>query len=213
MKTACLILLLLTVPAVAQTCPGADDEPALTAKAKSGANLVICGFEDHDSDGPKGMRVFSEFAIYASSSGPSSERKKIFEVGANETYAVRALPNGLEMQELWFLPGGTAPAIKREIYCDGSECKLTEPRCILKIRKNPFPKALAEFRKGAGNAMSDGEEILDRIWAQALGGDSAAQAFYSEARPAGLDGAAGEAYESNKKKLHQAKDLKCQVPK
>lgn len=194
--------LLLSLPVSAQQCPGDDPEPAMTVKTKEGLTVFLCGFEDRDVPGSAGKRAFSEFEVYYSSP-KDEEAKKIFTSESSETYWVRAEPGkGLSLEELWFFSDKPQSAFRRDVICNRETCSLSEAKCILKMKKNPFPKALGEFRKrlAAGNLGEEGEDLIDQIFAQAFLGDKAAIDFYGKF-PEKLDPSLQEAFSSNKKKL------------
>ena len=131
------------------------------------------------------------------------ESLKAFASDPNETYWVKEIPGkGLEIEELWFFSERPTPALKQEITCTADACTATAQKCILKMKPNPFPKALAEFKKrtAAVTLKDDGEELIDQIFAQAFLGDRAAKDFYAT-QPANLDPALVEAFTTNQKKL------------
>ena len=101
------------------------------------------------------------------------------------------------------------PALLRQVNCSAESCSLTPPKCVLKLRKNPYPKALANYHKHPPDDLGDhGEDIIDQIFAQALSGDAAALKFF-EVAPAHLDGRLDEVFDSDKRKLKQALELHC----
>jgi len=129
--------------------------------------------------------------------------KKIFSGEASDTYWIQTLPKkGLQLEELWFFAEEPKAAISSEITCVADDCKRGEEKCVFKMKKNPFPKALAAFKKKSSSGIigEDGEELLDQIFAQAITGDKAAKEFYS-GDGAGLDPALTEIFKSNKEKL------------
>jgi len=131
------------------------------------------------------------------------ESLKAFASDPNETYWVKEVPGkGLEIEELWFFSERPTPALKQEITCTADACTATAQKCMLKMKPNPFPKALAEFKKrmAASTLKDDGEELIDQIFAQAFLGDRAAKDFYATP-PANLDPALAEAFTTNQKKL------------
>ena len=196
-----LLFTLLSVSAWAQ-CPGEDAEPAILLKTKAGPSLFVCGFEDRDVSVGKDKRAFSEFTIY-STLPDKPETVKVFTSEGGETYWLKQNPaNGFEIQELWFFSDKPQPAFRMEVRCTATECVKTESKCILKMKQNPFPKALAEFHKRAaqGKLEEDGEDLIDQIFAQAFTGDKAAKDFYAK-KPADLDSELEEAYLTNQKKL------------
>ncbi len=135
--------------------------------------------------------------------GSSFDSLKAFTSNPNETYWVKPLGDrGLEVEELWFFTEKPTPALKQEITCENNVCSASAPKCILKMKPNPFPKALAEFkRRSAANSLKDdGEELLDQIFAQAFLGNKEAKDFYANP-PAKLDPALNEAFMANQKKL------------
>jgi hypothetical protein len=139
----------------------------------------------------------------SAANGTSFDAPKAFASDANETYWVKAIPGkGLEVEELWFFTDRPTPALKQEITCTADACAPGPAKCILKMKPNPFPKALAQFKKrsAAGTLKDDGEELLDQIFAQAFLGDKAAKEFYAST-PAKLDPALNEAFTTNQKKL------------
>jgi hypothetical protein len=208
MKSVLFGLLIICAHAAwAQSCPGADDEPAMKIKTTAGPTLVVCGFEDHDSPAPKGSLAFSDFTVYASGGGIKQDTK-IFASEPSETYWVKSDSKGLQLEQLWFFSDKPQPALRRRVDCTAESCALSSATCILKLKRNPYPKALARFKKGA--LGDDGEDILDQIWAQALAGDAAAVKFYAS-KPADLEPGLSEVFDTNQKKLQDAKELKCQL--
>lgn len=194
----------------AQTCPGADDEPALAVKTKTGTVLVVCGFEDHELKSPKNKRAFSEFSIYHGQKGLfTSEPSEIYWLGELEN------ANGLELIQVWFVDEEEPiPAIRREVICEGESCRITSPTCVFKLKKkNPYPTALKTFERSQKKLGEAGEELLDHIWLQALSGDTSARRFYEGSPPNSLDADLREIFEGNKSKLKQANDLKCKPSK
>lgn len=128
---------------------------------------------------------------------------KAFASDPNETYWIKQIPGkGLELEELWFFSEKPTPALKQEVTCTADSCGTSAQKCILKMKSNSFPKALANFRKrsAAGTLTDDGEELIDQIFAQAFLGDRAAKDFYAT-QPANLDPSLVEAFTANKKKL------------
>jgi hypothetical protein len=189
------------LPASAQSCPGENDEPAISVKTEAGPTLIVCGFEDHEVKTAKDKRAFSDFNIYAVVGEKAPQ--KVFSGESSETYWIQALTKkGLQLEELWFFSDDPKPAIRREITCTAETCTLGEQTCIFKMKKNPFPKALAEFKKksAAGKLGEDGEELLDQIFAQAVTGNKAAKEFYSH-DPGQLDPAMAEVFKGNQEKL------------
>lgn len=198
-----ILLVAVTVPgrAAVVPCPSDDSEPALEMTTSAGPTLEVCGFEDHEIKAPKGTRVFADFAVYAT---PDKTPVKVYSAEDDETYFVRVNgERGLEIDELWFFNDKPAPAVRREITCVGDVCSASEPKCIYKVKKNPFPKAVATFSKKMkdGKIKEDGEELLDQIFVQTLAGDKAAKAFY-EKPPEGLTPELIVILEANKKKLN-----------
>lgn len=194
----------------AESCLDGDDDPALKVKTDSGHSLVVCGFEDHDVKTTEGKRAFADFTVYSVRT-KDKKSSKVFESGASETFWIKPVKNkGLELEELWFFSEEPKPALWQEILCDDSGCKLSQAKCVFKMKPNSFPRALSEFEKArkAGDLSDDGEELLDQIWAQALTGDKAAQKFYN-GKQTGLDESLMEVFESNKKKLRDLEALKC----
>lgn len=203
--TMCQLLTLFVfataIPAFAQSCPGENDEPAITVKTAAGPTLIVCGFEDREVKAAKGKRAFTDFDVYAviGEGGP----KKIFSGEAADTYWVQTLPKkGIQLEELWFFSDEPKPAIKSEITCVADDCKRGEEKCVFKMKKNPFPKALAEFKKKSESKIlgEDGEELMDQIFAQAVTGDKAAKEFYAGEHKE-LDPALSEIFKSNQEKL------------
>lgn len=199
-----LFVFISSVAGTVQPCPSEDSEPALEMKTAVGPSLQVCGFEDHDVKLPNGARAFADFSVfYTTKSSP----QKVFTSEVDETYGVRVNgQRGLEVEELWFFSDRPVAGIRREIFCEGEVCKVSEPKCVYKSKRSPFPKALATFerRLKEGKLKDDGEELIDQIFAQALSGDKNALAFYQQS-PAGLPADLAEVYEGNKKKL----SLKC----
>jgi len=199
-----------TTKPVSEICPKAGDEPAMKIKTEAGPDIFLCGFEDHEVVSPTGRRAFSDFVItYSTASQPIP--KKLFSSQTAETFWVKSAEGkGLELEEVWFFAEQPKPAIWREITCTADECKVSEAKCIFSMKPNPFPKALKEFekKKKASQLAEEGEELLDQIWAQALLGDRAAQAFY-QAPAQGLDENLTEVFESNKAKLADLKTINC----
>jgi hypothetical protein len=210
-------------PASFAQCPGEDTEPAMSVKLKNGTTLFICGFEDREVPGTKGKRAFSDFGVFyelaakeepgdrpdaemkpISPSAPTAfESLKAFTSDPNETYWVKEIPGkGLEIEELWFFSDRPTPALKQEITCNADACNASAQKCVLKMKSNPFPKALVEFKRrlAAKTLKDDGEELIDQIFAQAFLGDRAAKDFYVSP-PANLDPALVEAFTTNQKKL------------
>lgn len=205
-----LIVMTFSNFAWAEGCPGADSEPAMSVKTEAGPTLSLCGFEDHEVVSPTGKRAFSEFTIYYITA-TNKEPQKLFSSEVAETFWAKATEGkGLELEEVWFFSEQPKPALWREITCEAEKCSLSEAKCVFAMKPNPFPKALADFenKKKAKTLEEDGEELLDQIWAQALLGDKAAQAFYQGATT-GLDENLTEVFESNKKKLADLKSLNC----
>lgn len=206
------LLLMTAIPfyARAEACLGGDDDPALKIKTDSGYSLVVCGFEDHDVKTVDGKHAFADFTVYSINPKDKSP-SKVFESGTSETFWIKPVKNkGLELEELWFFSEEPKPALRQEISCDDSGCKLSQTKCVFKMRPNSFPRALSQFEKArkAGNLNDEGEELLDQIWAQALTGDKAAQRFYN-GKQQGLDESLAEVFESNRKKLRDLENLKC----
>ncbi len=173
-------------------------------KTASGVSLQVCGFEDNEVKAPKGTHTFSGFSIFSVKAG--SPPVKIYTSDEDETYWVRASgQRGLEVEELWFFTDDPVAGLRREVTCTADTCSVSEPKCIYKAKKNPFPKAIAKFNQKLkeGKLKDDGEELIDQIFAQALGGDKAALAFYEKA-PAGLSPDLVDIFETNKKKLTTA---------
>lgn len=205
-----VLLILLSVPAWAEKCPGADEEPALSVTTKEGPTLILCGFEDHEVQSPQGKRAFSEFTVYFTTNS-NKEPRKLFASEVAETFWARPTDGkGLELEEVWFFADQPKPALWRDVTCQAESCTLSEPKCVFQMKPNPFPKALADFelKKKKKELTEDGEELLDQIWAQALLGDKPAQAFYAGTVD-GLDENLTEVFDSNKKKLAELKTINC----
>jgi len=197
------VLSLLSAPAMA-LCPGEDPEPSLSLKTEAGPTVFICGFEDREVVSPKGKRAFSDFTVYFNSAKQPAAQI-IFTTDAADTYWAKMIPKkGLELEELWFFSEKPQPALSREITCSADSCQISEAKCVLKMKTNPFPKALPEFQKrsAAGTLKDDGEDLIDQIFAQAFMGDKAAKEFYAK-DPVGLSPALLEAFTANRKKLEQ----------
>jgi hypothetical protein len=189
------------LPASAQSCPGENDEPAISVKTEAGPTLIVCGFEDHEVKAAKDKRAFTDFGVYAAVGEKTPQ--KIFSAESSETYWIQSLTKkGLQLEELWFFSDDPKPAIQKQITCTAETCAVGEAKCIFKMKKNPFPKALAAFKKkaAAGKLGEDGEELLDQIFAQAITGDKAAKEFYSK-DPGQLDPAMAEVFKGNQEKL------------
>jgi hypothetical protein len=205
MKTLISVLsLLVFVPLAAEAavlpCPSEDAEPALEMKTAAGPSLEICGFEDHEVKAPKGTRVFSDFKIFFTADKTPAELWKSDE---GDSYFVRVNgERGLEVEELWFFTEKPTAVTRREVTCTADACAVSEPKCIYKAKAKAYPKALANFNKKLkeNKLKDDGEELLDQIFAQALGGDKDSKAFYEKA-PAGLTPDLIDVFESNKKDL------------
>ncbi len=195
-------LILFAVPAMAQSCPGEDDDPAFLVKTTAGPSLFLCGFEDREVKAAKGKRSYTDFDIYFVTEA-SKEPHKVFSGESSETYWAKAIPGkGIELEELWFFSEEPRAALQSMVSCTAEACKVSEEKCIFKMKRNPFPKALAEFKKksAAGKITDEGEELIDQIFAQALTGDKAAKEFYSS-EPKGLDPALKEVFTTNQSKL------------
>lgn len=197
-----IVSLLLSLPAMAQNCPGDDNEPAVSVKTQAGPTLILCGFEDREVKSPKGKRAFSAFTVYAFiAEGKAPE--KVFTGDDTETYWARANPmKGIDLEELWFFSEDKPTAgFGRTITCTTELCTLSEPKCLFK-KPNPFPKALVQFRKQAEahKLDDDGEELVDQIFAHALSGNKEAKEFYATA-PTNFPKDVAEAWAANKKKL------------
>jgi hypothetical protein len=191
-------------------CPKPGDEPVMKIKTEAGAELFVCGFEDHEVISPTGKRAFSDFVVtYSTAAQPKPQ--KLFGSQVAETFWVKAVEGkGLELEEVWFFAEQPKPAIWREIVCSAEACTVSDAKCVFSMKANPFPKALKEFeKKKRDNKLSEeGEELLDQIWAQALLGDLSAQLFYQNAS-AGLDENLTEVFESNRAKLADLKNINC----
>jgi hypothetical protein len=205
-----LLLFTVSLKAWSAVCPNGD-EPSLTVTAKTGANLFLCGFEDHEVDSPKTKRAFTEFTVYYIAN-KQTEPRKLFASDIADTYWVRILEGkGMELEELWFFSEKPQAALSRVIACDGDTCELSPARCIFNIKPNSYPKALTklEEERRKGRFDEDGEELLDQVFAQALTGDEKAKAFYATKAPGGFDEAMKEAFSANQKKIREIKELKC----
>lgn len=202
MKSLLWLVLLFAVPLWAQ-CPGEDAEPAISVKTGTGPTIFLCGFEDREVS-RKGKRAFADFTVYYSTPKQTTPQK-VFSSEPSETYWVKAIPNkAMQFEELWFFSEKPQPAIRREVTCNAGSCQVSDPKCVLKMKSKPFPKALAEFQKRSaeGSLKDDGEDLIDQIFAEAFTGDKAAKEFYAK-EPAGLDPALLEAFSTNRKKLEQ----------
>lgn len=191
-------------------CPKPGDDPEMRIKIEGGAEIFVCGFEDHEVVSPTGKRAFSDFVVTYSTAA-QTKPQKLFGSQAAETFWLKPTEGkGLELEEVWFFAEQPKPAIWREIACTGEACTLSSAKCVFSMKSNPFPKALKEFdkKKKSGQLAEEGEELLDQIWAQALLGDLSAQLFYQSA-VAGLDPNLTEVFESNKAKLNDLKSLNC----
>lgn len=152
---------------------------------------------------PAGAAKGAPSASAANGTPSSFDSLKAFSSDPNETYWVKAVPNkGLEIEELWFFTEKPTPAFRQEITCTKDACAAGAPKCILKMKPNPFPKALRDFKRrlAAGTLKDDGEELLDQIFAQAFTGNKEAKEFYAAA-PAKLDPELSETFTANQKKL------------
>lgn len=204
------ILLFSSLPAWAEKCPGADEEPALSVTTSAGPTLILCGFEDHEVQSPQGKRAFSEFTLYFTTA-TNKEPQKLFTSQVAETFWAKPLEGkGIELEEVWFFAEQPKPALWRDITCQAESCALGLPKCVFQMKANPFPKALTEFeqKKKKKDLAEDGEELLDQIWAQALLGDKPAQTFYAGMLD-GLDENLSEVFDSNKKKLAELNTINC----
>jgi hypothetical protein len=192
-----------------QNCPGADDEPAMKVKTAAGPVLVLCGFEDHELKSPKGKQTFSEFTVYAWMPGAKDAQKVFASTEPSDTYWAKASGGkGLELEELWFFDEKPNPAITRSVTCTAQGCQASQPKCVLRLKKNHHPKALADLQKKLQAPGEQAEDLLDQVWEQALAGDAAAQKFY-ESKPDGLDKSLVEEFTGDQQRLVQAKTLKC----
>lgn len=211
-KLLCLALVIFgSISAFGQTCPGAEDDAALAMLTKAGPSLFLCGFEDHETNSPNGQRTFGDFTVYINT--PKLKAPEVVytsEIGS--LFWVKPEDNGMEMTELWFFSDDPVPAIVSHLVCEAETCKVTAAKCILDLKKNPYPKALPKYLKDIKNIGNEGEDLLDQIFAQALAGDKAALKFYQKA-PKGMDTRLTDVYESDQHKLKVAHQLKCQLPK
>ncbi|NJL25575.1 MAG: hypothetical protein HC902_10655 [Calothrix sp. SM1_5_4] len=204
----------LSAVSQARTCPGTGDEPLMSVKTKAGPTLVVCGYEDHEVTTPKGKRAFSEFTVGAALD-EDKPAEVVFSAGGTDTFWIKSVPGkGFELEELWSFDDTPRPAIWREVTCEAGKCAPSPGKCVLKLKRNPFPKALSALQARLNSKSPDesDEALMDQVWAQALSGDKEAQAFF-ERRPAGFDAALTEAYDSIRGKLREAGELKCQPPK
>lgn len=210
-----LILLLLagltlSSPSWAQTCPGgnAEEEAPLKVRAGGGRSLLVCGFEDREIERPKGWQAYADFVVY-SAKDSVLEPEKVFVSDAGDTHWVRAVKGkGFELDEVWIFAEKPYAAIRRVITCKDSGCSVSDTKCTFKMKRNPFPKALAELKSHKGKLGDKGEELLAEIWAQALTGDKDALEFY-DGKAEELPATFREEFEANKAKLALAKQLKC----
>src|SRR5687767_13795788 len=102
----------------AQTCPGVEDDPAVTAVTRTGPRLIVCGFEDSEVPAKKPKRAFTDFAIYYNTH-KSPQLQNIFASETADTYWVKAVDGkAIELEELWFFSEKPMPALKREVTCD-----------------------------------------------------------------------------------------------
>lgn len=199
-------VVLFTVRAArAETCPGADDEPAMKVKTSAGPVLVVCGFEDREEKA-QGRNIFTDFTVYAWPSGVK-EPAKVFAADPSDTFWIKEVKDkGLTLEEVWSFDEKPQAALVREVTCTPVACEVTPAKCVLKLKKNRFPKAVATLH--AGNFGEKGDELLEQAWAQALTGEKTAQDYF-EGEPKGLAPDLVEEFKVSKAKLQQAKDLKC----
>ncbi|MBX3020290.1 MAG: hypothetical protein KF799_01330 [Bdellovibrionales bacterium] len=199
-------ILLLAGRAHGETCPGADDEPAMKVKTAAGPVVVVCGFEDREET-VKGKKTFTDFTVYGWPAG-AKEPAKVFAADPIDTYWARVVEDkGLELEEVWFFADKPQAALTRQVTCTPAACEVSVATCVLKLKKNPHPKALASFQKKIPHG-DVAENLLEDIWAQALTGDKNAQDFFATA-PKGLSAELTEDFNTFKAKLQQAKDLNC----
>lgn len=194
-----LLLLLVSARAFAQACPVDDTEAPIKLTTPAG-QLVVCGFEDRDVPSVKGRRAFSDFEIFVTGEGKAPV--KLFASEESETYWLKEIPaKGVEIEELWIFGDKPQAAFRREITC-AAKCELSAVKCAFKKGSNPFPKVLTQFQKrhAEGKLGEDGEEMIDKIFAQAMTGDAAAKGFFSSP-PDKLDKILAETFASNKRKL------------
>lgn len=192
----------------AQACPSGDD-PAISQKISEKLNVILCGFEDHDFPEEAGQRAFSDFKIFSVSGGKPVQ---IYASEEGETQLVTANPKGLTLVEVWEVGDKSIPALSRELVCEGEVCKFQEAKCVLKAPKNPFPQALGELEAmiKKGKVKTEAEDLVDKVFAQALGGDKSAGKFFAAARkPKGFEGANAEAWIEARKRTELAKKSKC----
>lgn len=205
-------IVLFAARAHSEVCPGADDEPALKVKTAAGPSIVVCGQEDRELEGEAGRakdkKTFSEFTVY-SWLKDAKEPSRVFSSENTDTYWAKPVANkSLELEELWFFDEKPQPAIARSVTCTATACEISAPKCVFKMKRNRYPKALAEMKKLGKTPSERGEELLEQIWAQALTGDKAAQDFFAHP-PMNLNEELAEDFGIFKLKLQQAKDLKC----
>jgi len=97
---------------------------------------------------------------------------------------------------------------KFAIACTEQECSPQQPQCTLKLGKNPFPKALTEYKKALKTTAGDNEKALSETLMQALSGDQHARKFLETSKPL-LDGHVSEMFSEAKDNLATAKEVGC----
>ncbi len=79
------VVTLFALQAQAQSCPGADEEPALKVKTDAGPVLLLCGFEEREVIPSKNRRTFTDFTVY-SWAEKSPDLQKVFTSDPADTY-------------------------------------------------------------------------------------------------------------------------------
>lgn len=187
-----IVVLLLSVRLHAQECPGEDNEPALKHKTAAGPELILCGNAGEDG-------TYTDFKVYAWPAGA----KQGTEVFASDVDVLYTVSKDMKIVEQWTIGESLAPAVERGITCTKDKCQVAAPKCAWKMKKNPFPKALAALKKGAKD--EEGEDLLDQVLAQAIGGDKAALEFF--AHPPKFDASLADSFAHDKQNLELARKL------
>lgn len=170
-------------PKLPFACPSewaGNPEPVLMVSQPGMPTLLVCSERDFDHlKNDAGKVELSMFKILTKTSVLAKPEILFDSKNENENYRIIPIEHGVQVSELYEFNSNRIPLLSFPVRCSSAGCRRGKKVCVIPERaKNPFPKALAEWRKridtADGTAVSGEtpfDELVDQLFEQALTGD------------------------------------------
>lgn len=165
-------------------CQFEGEEPSIVQVSKSGPILYVCGEVDKNKSN-EDEKYLKKFSVYYQVG--TQKPHQVYENNSDKAYYVLADDFvGVVLEELVEVESKILPIYRSAIICNRKGCKKAKEICVYPLPENSFPDALVDWeqRLKQSEGLPDGsptnEMLLNRLYAQALGGDKAALSYFKD---------------------------------